>query len=82
MPRLPDMFALFGGMPAWIGQILVCITVAYVVCVFGVAFGKMGRSPWWGLIFTLPFLGTIMLWTFGLRAWPTRGGDKDLESGL
>lgn len=82
MPRIPDMLALFDGLPDWVGQLLVSIAIAYAVCVFGVVFGRMGKSPYWGLVFVLPFIGTIVLWTFGLGKWPQEKGNQDLESGL
>ena len=82
MPRLSDMVALFGDTPGWISLLIVSLAITYSICVFGVAFGKMGRSPYWGLAFLLPFLGTILLWAFGLSRWPQSGGDEGLESGL
>jgi len=82
MPRIPDMALLLGALPGWASLLVVCIVIAYCTCVFGVAFGKMGRSPYWGLAFTLPLLGTILLWTFGLGRWPRQSGNVDMESGL
>ena len=82
MPRIPDMALLLGALPGWASLLVVCIVIAYCTCVFGVAFGKMGHSPYWGLVFVLPFLGTLTLWVFGLRPWPLSGGDRGTESGL
>jgi hypothetical protein len=82
MPPFFDMVGLFAGWPLWVGELIGSLAIGYTVCVFGVAFGKMGRSPYWGLVFVLPLLGTIMLWTFGLGRWPVAGGDKGTESGL
>ncbi len=82
MPAMLDMAALFGRQADWISQLIACIAIGYTVCVFGVVFGKMGRSPYWGLVFTFPLVGTIMLWTFGLGRWPQEAGNKDMESGL
>lgn len=82
MPRPTDMFALLVGLPDWLAQILVCATLGYVACVFGVAFGKMGRSPYWGLAYIVPFVGMILLWSFGLGRWPQSMGNEDIESGL
>ena len=82
MPRLSDMVGLLGHMPAWLSLLIASLAITYSICVFGVVFGKMGRSPYWGLAFLLPFLGTILLWVFGLSRWPQPGGDEGLESGL
>jgi len=82
MPRLSDMVGLFGDTPAWLSLLIVSLAITYSICVFGVVFGKMGRSPYWGLGFLLPFLGTVLLWAFGLSRWPEAGGDEGLESGL
>jgi len=82
MPRLGDMVALLGDMPGWLSLLIVSLAITYSICVFGVAFGKMGRSPYWGLVFLLPFLGTILLWAFGLGRWPQAHGEDILESGL
>lgn len=82
MPRLSDMVALFGDTPGWLSLLIVSLAITYSICVFGVVFGKMGRSPYWGLALLLPFLGTILIWAFGLARWPEPGGDEGLESGL
>jgi hypothetical protein len=82
MPRLSDMVALMGSMPSWLSLLIVSLAITYTICVFGVAFGKMGRSPYWGLVFLFPFLGTILLWTFGLGRWPQAERNVELESGL
>jgi hypothetical protein len=82
MPQIPYMIALFGDTPIWISEGIIFVAMAYTICVFGVAFGKMGRSPFWGLIFLLPFLGTIMLWVFGLGRWPQASRNVEMESGL
>ena len=73
---------MLGGDPIWITYGIVSVLIAYTMCIFGVVFGKMGRSPLWGLPFPLPFLGIATLWTFGLGRWPEPGGDEGLESGL
>ena len=44
------LWRLFGVDPFWLTQIVVFITVTYACCVFGVVFGKMGRSPFWGFL--------------------------------
>lgn len=82
MPQIPYMVALFGTLPHWLSLLIVSVAIAYTICVFGVAFGKMGRSPFWGLVFLLPFLGTIMLWVFGLGRWPQASRNIEMESGL
>ncbi len=64
------LWRLFGADPFWATFIVVFITVSYACCVFGVAFGKMGRSPFWGFLFLPPIVGTIALWIFGLGRWP------------
>jgi hypothetical protein len=30
----------------------------------------MGRSPFWGFLVPLPWIGIIALWAFGLSTWP------------
>jgi hypothetical protein len=82
MPALLDMVGLFGSWPTWLSELIVCLAIAYSVCVFGVVFAKMGRSPYWGLVFIVPLVGTILLWTYGLGRWPQESGNRDLESGL
>jgi hypothetical protein len=64
------VWRLFGTDPYWLTQIIVFITVTYTCCVFGVVFGKMGRSPFLGFIFLPPFFGTIALLLTGLTRWP------------
>jgi len=61
---------LFGVDPFWLTQIIVFISLTYTCCVFGVVFGKMGRSPFWGFIFLPPYFGVIALLIFGLGRWP------------
>ena len=61
---------LLGTDPYWLTQVIVFMAVTYTCCVFGVVFGKMGRSPFWGFIFLPPFFGTIALWITGLGRWP------------
>ena len=82
MPRLSDMVALMGDTPAWLSLLIASLAITYAICVFGIVFGKMGRSPYWGLAFLFPFLGTIVLWTFGLGRWPQKPRDPGIESGL
>ena len=82
MARFMDMVGMMGGVPDWLAQIVASIVIAYTACVFGVAFGKMGRTPIWGLIFVVPFFGTIMLWVFGYGRWPQAEPNASLESGL
>ena len=64
------VWRLFGADPYWLTQIVVFIAVTYTCCVFGVVFGKMGRSPFWGFIFLPPFFGTAALWLTGFTKWP------------
>ena len=64
------VWRLFGGDPFWLTQIVVFIIVTYTCCVFGVVFGKMGRSPFWGFVFLPPFFGTIALLFAALTRWP------------
>jgi hypothetical protein len=64
------MLALFAAWPDWVSLLIVCVAIAYTACVFGVAFGKMGRSPLWGFLVPLPGVGTVALWIFGLGSWP------------
>ncbi len=53
---------------------IVFVTLTYTCCVFGVVFGKMGRSPFWGFIFLPPYFGVIALWITGLGRWPQERG--------
>jgi len=77
------MVALLGdGTPIWISYGVVAVAIAYTMCVFGVVFGKMGYSPYWGLAFPLPFLGPVLLWVFGLGRWPQPSRNVEMESGL
>ena len=77
------MVALLGAdTPIWISYGVVAVVIAYTMCVFGVVLGKMGHSPVLGLIFPLPFIGLIMLWTFGLGRWPQPSRNIEMESGL
>ncbi|HLG86293.1 MAG TPA: hypothetical protein VKZ79_03750 [Alphaproteobacteria bacterium] len=82
MPFWGSLVAMLGGDPIWVTYGIVSVLIAYTMCIFGVVFGKMGRSPLWGLPFPLPFLGIAMLWTFGLGRWPQVEGDEAMESGL
>ena len=82
MPGYGAMVALFGNAPIWLTYLIAAIAVVYTVCVFGVVFGKMGRSVFWGFIFLVPYLGTIVLWVFGYGRWPQPSRNADLESGL
>ena len=83
MPPWGTMVALLGvDTPIWISYGIVAVVIAYTMCVFGVVFGKMGRSPFLGLVFPLPFVGLIMLWAFGLGKWPQPSRNIDMESGL
>ena len=62
---------IFGFDPFWLTQIIASMALAYTFCVFGVVFGKMGRSPFWGFVFLLPYLLCLIpLWVFGLGRWP------------
>jgi hypothetical protein len=61
---------LFGTDPYWLTQMIVFVTVAYTCCIFGVVFGKMGRSPFWGFMFLPPYFGVIATWVFGLMRCP------------
>jgi hypothetical protein len=62
---------LFGFDPFWLTQIGASLVLAYTCCVFGVVFGKMGRSPFLGFIFLLPYvLCIIPLWALAVRVWP------------
>ena len=61
---------LFGVDPFWPTQITVFVALTYACCVFGVVFGKMGRSPFWGFILLPPYFGVVALWIFGLGRWP------------
>jgi hypothetical protein len=82
MQPYEDLFNLFGAHRFWLTDILACIVVAYTTCVFGVAFGKMGRSPYLGLLFAIPLVGVVLLWAFGLRRWPqAETGERD-KAGL
>ena len=64
------IWRLLGAEPSGLTYTFVFAVVAYTCCIFGVVFGKMGRSPFWGFIFLPPFFGTVALWIFGLGRWP------------
>jgi hypothetical protein len=72
------VWRLFGVDPFWLTQIVVFIALTYTCCVFGVVFGKMGRSPFWGFIFLPPYFGVIALLVFGLGRWPQEGKGRRL----
>jgi hypothetical protein len=65
-----DIFDLFGSYRFWLTDIVACMVIAYTTCVFGVAFGKTGRSPYLGLLFLLPLIGVVALWLLALLRWP------------
>jgi hypothetical protein len=64
------LWRLIGADTSLATQIAVFVTVTYTCCIFGVVFGKMGRSPFWGFILLPPLFGTIALWIFSLGRWP------------
>ena len=70
MQGYDDLCRLFGMDPFWATYMVVFIALTYTCCVFGVVFGKMGRSPFWGFIFLPPYFGVLALWIFGLGRWP------------
>ena len=70
------VWRLFGTDPYWLTWIIGFITLTYACCVFGVVFGKMGRSPFWGFILLPPFFGVVALWIFGLGRWPQEDSTK------
>ena len=83
MPPWGTMVALLGtDTPIWISYGVISVVITYSMCVFGVVFGKMGRSPFLGLVFPLPFLGLILLWVYGLGRWPQASRNVEMESGL
>jgi hypothetical protein len=82
MPPPGALVALFDDAPMWLSYLTVFVAITYTVCVFGVVFGKMGRTPFWGFVFLVPYLGTIMLWVFGYGRWPQAKLNAPMESGL
>jgi hypothetical protein len=70
MQPYTEFFDLFGAYRFWLTDILSCIVIAYTTCVFGVAFGKSGRSPYLGLLLLVPLIGVCALWVLGVARWP------------
>jgi hypothetical protein len=72
MPSLAETLTLTEFLPQWLSLTLVSISFAWTLCVFGVVFGKAGRSPIWGLVFLLSGAGLVALAWLAWARWPVR----------
>ncbi len=64
-------FSLHGA-PALVVILLVMFLI-YGIPVMRIV-GRVGFSPWWGLLAALPVVNIVALWVFAFRSWPLDEG--------
>jgi len=61
------------GLPLW-GQYLLQGVLVFITLAAGaVVLGRAGRSPYFSLLLTLPFVQIVAIWVFAFAKWPKRG---------
>ena len=51
----------------WLIVLIVAVAVIYPA---GRILGRMGLSPWWGILVIIPYVNFIALWVLAFARWP------------
>ena len=70
MQSIGEILTLLSGLPEWLADLIMAVTIPYTMCVFGVIIKKTGRNPLWGLVLLIPFAGVVMAWVTAYAKWP------------
>lgn len=57
-------------MMSWWYVVAVILTSVLGVWLSALVLRKAGHSPWWALLFLVPFLYLIGMWVFAFARWP------------
>ena len=63
---------------SWQEMFIMSLAGAFLVLTAGMAAGKTGRAPFWGLLMLLPGLQIIFIWVLAFVSWP-RIQEKDAK---